>query len=360
MVAPGNKVYLCGRLRGMTQRSLSALSASAGFVLTGRAAAADIVVLGQGAAGRVVTTAGEIRLGFRLKAEARLVSEHAFRAALGLAVPQPAKGAYTQDQVARHASLSEAQVGALSLFDVLHSVEGLFAYSDLLVARAVSRLNADGVGFAKIISVALALERQGTRLSNVRLEETPWGELLQRVEGLFAKLDGQLLLPLDGPDIDADEAFARGEDSERAGDLASARRWYELAARLDPADAVIPFNLGNVLDELQRSHEAEFAYRQAIARDPHFADAWYNLGVLQEKIGRGEEALLSYERAFATEPQFADALHNAALLFMGRREFAAALPLFERIKALPSADAAEARRLAHLCRLELKELEKGA
>jgi len=360
MIEAGQKVYLCGRLRGLTRRSLHARSGTAGLTLTGRPNGADTIVLGHSVAGRVVSDEGGIRLGFRLKPQASVVSEAAFRAALGLTAPHAASGDYSQDQVARHAGLENEQARTLSLFDVLHPVGSRFSYADLIVARAAGRLHADGVGFPKIIAVALALEQQGTQLSNVRLAEAPWGELLQVVEGRLAKIDGQLLLPLDGPDIDADEAFARAEESEQAGDLASAQRWYQLAARLDPEDAVIPFNLGNVLDGLGRPREADFAYRQAIARNPNLADAWYNLGVLQEKIGREEESLASYERALAIEPQFADALHNAALLLMRQRDFAAALPLLERVKSTRSTDAAEARRLAHLCRLELREREKRA
>ena len=344
----------------MTRRSLGALSEAAGITLTGRTAAADAIVLGHSAASRVVSDAGELRLGFRPKPSACVVSERDFRAKLGLMPPHAASGAYSQEQIARHAGLSSEQARALSLFDVLHPVEGRFSYADLIVARAASRLHAEGVGFPKIIAVAFALEQRGARLSNVRLAEAPWGELLQVVAGALAKIDGQLLLPLEGADIDADAAFARAEESEQTGDLASAERWYRLAARLDPADAVIPFNLGNVLDELERPREAEFAYRQALARSPDLADAWYNLGVLQEKTGREEQALASYRRAIAIEPRYADAMHNAALLLMRRRDFAAALPLLERIKSMSSTNFAEARRLAHLCRLELKESEKRA
>ena len=89
-------------------------------------------------------------------------------------------------------------------------------------------------------------------LSGVRLAEAPWGELLRVFQGALAEIDGQLILPLEGSDVDADKAFARAEASEQDGDLDSARRWYDLAARLDENDAVIPFNLGNVLDELGR------------------------------------------------------------------------------------------------------------
>src|SRR5271165_7197539 len=86
-----------------------------------------------------------------------------------------------------------------------------------------------------------------------------------------------------------------------------------------------------------------------------FPDAWFNLGVLQEKIGRDDEALLSYEKAFAMEPSYADALHNAALLLMRKRQFSAAVKLLDQLVSTSQSTSGEARRLAHLCRLELKQ-----
>jgi tetratricopeptide (TPR) repeat protein len=171
-------------------------------------------------------------------------------------------------------------------------------------------------------------------------------------------LDGsvaQVMVSLRGSDVNSDEAFARAEEYEQEGDLELAERLYDLAARLDRDDPVIPFNLGNVLDELGREREAEIAYRQALARDPNFPDAWFNLGVLQEKVGREDEALSSYERAFNVEPTYADALHNAALILMRKRRFSAALNLLDQLIATSRSSSGEARRLAHLCRLELKQ-----
>ncbi|MBV9287674.1 MAG: tetratricopeptide repeat protein [Hyphomicrobiales bacterium] len=352
---PGSKVYVLGRLRGLTLRRLNALALANGLALTRRPSAAGFVVLAHGAAGVAVSNSGELRLGLRLEAHTSFLSERTFRVKLGLL---PGLGAgerpYSADQMASHAGLTTAQTRTLSLFDVLNPCEDGFSYADLATARAVGKLIAAGVGFPRIIAAALALDEKGERLSSARLAEAPWGELVRAVEGGWAQCDGQLLLPLEGEDLDAEEAFARAEASEAAGDLASARRWYELAGRLDAADAVIPFNLGNVLDELGLPREAELAYRQAIARAPDFADAWFNLGVLNEKRGREADALLSYQKAFTVEPTYADALHNAALLLIRRRCFARALALLERIVAQSGAGGREARRLAQLCRMELK------
>ncbi len=354
MTASAERVYVVGRIKGLTRRRLEQLSAAAGLTLTRRSMAADAIVLGHGAAGRAVSDAGELRLGFGRKASARLLSEQAFRVRLGLDSAPVAPGQHGEDELARHSGLTAAQLQTLALFDVLAPAGGRYAFADLVTARAAGQLHASGARFPSIIAAAQALERRGERLSSVRLAEAPWGAVLQVFEGALAEIDGQLLLPLDGPDVDADDAFARAEEAEQDGDLAAARRWYETAGRLDPADPVAPFNLGNVLDELGLPLEAEIAYRRAIARSPDMADAWFNLGVLQEKLGRDAEALASYERALAADRTYADALHNAALLRMRRREFAAAVPLLEQMRALAPAEAVEIGRLAHLCRLELQ------
>jgi len=319
-----------------------------------------MIVLGHNSAGAIVSPAGELRLSFHLKPGASILSERGFKSRLGiLALERASNFAFSDDQVAGRAGLSAAQLRTLSLYDILNPDEGWYSYQDVVTARAIARLAAGGVGFPRIIAAALALEQRGASLSSVRLAEAPWGELIQHFSGGFASLDGQLLLPLAGEDVDAEEAFTRAETFEQSGDFDSALRWYDLAARLDASDPVIPFNLGNVLDELGRPQEAEIAYRKAIERGPEVADAWFNLGVLQEKTGREDEALSSYERAFAVEPAYADALHNAALLHMRKGRFAAALTLLEKILALGPMDKGEAKRLAHLCRLELKRAAAG-
>jgi len=357
MTAPDERVYIYGRIRGVTRRWLQSLSAAAGVALTRGTMTADTIVLGHNMASRAVSHAGELRLDFRRKPSARLVSEHEFRSRLGLTAALTSNRQYSEDQVVKHTGLNGTQLGTLALFDVLGPMDGRYSYVDLVTARAVGQLFSSGVVFHKIIAGALALERQGERLSNVRLAGAPWGAVLKVLEGTLAEIDGQFLLQLEGSDLDADGVFALAEESEQDGDLVAARRWYELAARLDATDPVIPFNLGNVLDELGFTRQAEFAYRQAIARSPNMADAWFNLGLLQEKNEREPDALASYERAFAIDPTYANALHNAALLRMRRREFVAAAQLLEQIRPTSPADAAEIRRLAHFCRLEAKTAE---
>ena len=230
MTISAQKVYVYGRLRGITARRICQLAVAKRLRLTRRPSSADAIVLAHSTVGSAVSDGGELRLRFQRKADARLVSERFFRSQLGiLALPGASEPQYSEDQIARHAGLNSVQLRTLSLYDVVSSVDSGFSYSDLLAARAVGRLIAAGAKFPKIIVAALALEQPRGEPVCRAARRSAVGELLQVFEGALAEIDGQLLLPLHGPDMDADEAFARAEASEQEGDLDSARRWYDLA-----------------------------------------------------------------------------------------------------------------------------------
>lgn len=350
----GTQIYVHGRLRGLTQRGAAQLAAAAGAATTRRAGSAGAIVLAHSSARATLGDSGELTVGFRPAQNAMFLSELAFRQRAGGARRQIVEGAYDADRLEKLSGLTAAQIRGLALYDVLTPRDGFFSYGDLVAARSVARLIGAGARLGSIAAAAAALERGGSGLSGVRLCQAPWGEILQEIDGRLARPDGQFFLPIAGEEIDADEAFARAEAAEAEGRLPDAQRWYELAARLDRADAIIPFNLGNVLDALGRPKEAEIAYRQAIGRDPALADAWFNLALLQEKSGRDALALASYDRAIAAEPAYLAAQHNAGLLLMRLRRFAEAAPRWEKIAATSAEAAGEARRLAQLCRLELR------
>jgi tetratricopeptide (TPR) repeat protein len=55
------------------------------------------------------------------------------------------------------------------------------------------------------------------------------------------------------------------------------------------------FDLGNVLDELDRPEESITAYRQAIALAPRYADAHYNLALAYERQDEPRAALRHWQ-----------------------------------------------------------------
>ena len=63
--------------------------------------------------------------------------------------------------------------------------------------------------------------------------------------------------------------------------------------------ALLFFNLGILLEDMQREIEAIEAYRQAIVHDPGMADAHFNLSLLHERLGEAQASfrhLLAYRR----------------------------------------------------------------
>ncbi|HEX2724539.1 MAG TPA: tetratricopeptide repeat protein [Beijerinckiaceae bacterium] len=352
---PRFSVLVVGRPHGVTRKRLGRLVEQAGGRLAERPGArVDLVVFAHASARAALEAAPPLVLPAGVTAGARVVSESAFRRMLGL-TPPPVPGERTlcAADLVRAARLPPDMLACLAAFDVVEPVDDAFAYRDLLVAREVTRLLERGYPLAAIVEAALALRRARRSLSEARLAQTPWGEIVQELSGGFAHLDGQLALPLPHETGDADAVFAAAEACEAGGDLAGAERLYRSAMAIDRADAAIPYNLGNILDAQGRRDEAVLAYYEALQRDPEFAEAWFNLGVIDERDGRLTAAVAHYRAAAFAQPNFADALFNLALLLTQREDYDEAAALWDRFLALEprGPDADRARKGAALCRL---------
>ena len=125
---------------------------------------------------------------------------------------------------------------------------------------------------------------------------------------------------------------------------------------MDESDPVITFNLGNVLDSLDRPQAAIMAYQQALGRDPGFAEAWVNLAALSER--KGDRAATEYglRRALAARPDCREALYGLAVLMTRDGRYAEARLLWGSYLALDltGRERSEALRFASLCRLGAK------
>jgi tetratricopeptide (TPR) repeat protein len=74
-----------------------------------------------------------------------------------------------------------------------------------------------------------------------------------------------------------------------------AEELYRRATEKDPAYVLAFFDLGNVLDELERPEESIAAYERAVALAPRYADAHYNLALAYERRGERRAALRHWE-----------------------------------------------------------------
>jgi tetratricopeptide (TPR) repeat protein len=84
--------------------------------------------------------------------------------------------------------------------------------------------------------------------------------------------------------------------------FSDAEALYRRATVADPKYALAFFDLGNVLDELQRLPEAIEAYVTAIHLVPHYGDAHYNVALAYERTGDRRAALRHWTTYIKLDP----------------------------------------------------------
>ncbi len=145
--------------------------------------------------------------------------------------------------------------------------------------------------------------------------------------------------------VDAYESYARGMMNLRQATRDSIDRAiaaFEDATRHDPEYARAWAALGgayglkaNFLSIPDMLNEAVEIERRALTIDPELADAHMWLGSSLLALGRVDEALLELREALKLDPENGQAYQSLARAFwVGRGDFAAAIPLFERAMEL--------------------------
>ena len=97
---------------------------------------------------------------------------------------------------------------------------------------------------------------------------------------------------------------------EKTGKILKSLDANQKAKEINPLDAEIHNNLGNVHKKLEKFDEAENSYRQAILLKQNFTEAYYNLGNLLKELSRFDEAEKNYNQAIKFRPNFAEAFNN--------------------------------------------------
>ncbi|HET6450767.1 MAG TPA: tetratricopeptide repeat protein [Spirochaetia bacterium] len=277
----------------------------------------------------------------------RLVAEPEFLDLLGAKTErEDFSRLYTAEQVSRIVEVPVSVVrswvrkGLLPPARLAHRL-AWFEFTDILSARALSRLTAAGVPASRIHRSLADIARwlpDGGRILG-RLEAYATGVRLRMPDGSWVEPSGQRLMDFrHGDSADATDArpgiervslfpgpagasglaaaegtswFDRALDAEEAGDLESAIRFY--TAELDSSrEPEVLFNLGNVLYELGREEQAAERYLQAIEADRGFAEAWNNLGNSLVAIGRFRDGVHAYEMALSLEPTYPEPHCNLA------------------------------------------------
>lgn len=186
-----------------------------------------------------------------------------------------------------------------------------FSFQDLIVLRTAQALAAAKVPARRIARAMRELRRQlpeSMPLSGLSIAAEADRVVVREGTRRWQADSGQYLLafgaaPADGsltiierkakpaPAPDAEIYVARGCELHEAGRLVEAEQIYREGLAACGEEAVLLYNLGVVLEDMERKTDALAAYERALRVDPRFADCHYNIALLFEVLGRPREAI---------------------------------------------------------------------
>ena len=121
------------------------------------------------------------------------------------------------------------------------------------------------------------------------------------------------------------ELFIAAVQAEEAGEKQRAISLYEQMLIIDPDYAPGYINLGTIYFHLKQFVRAEELYRIATEKDTGYVLAYFDLGNVLDELERPDESIAAYLRAVELAPRYADAHYNLALAFERKGERRAAL-----------------------------------
>ncbi len=145
------------------------------------------------------------------------------------------------------------------------------------------------------------------------------------------------------------------------GDPAGAEAELVAAARVDPKNAVVMYDLALVRLMQKRLEPALEAARSALKLDPRFAAAHNAAGAALLRLGKPEDAQREFAAALEADPRYAAAMSNLGVAAHARGEDSEARRRFEQaISLLPDAAALRFNLGLSLARLGQLELARDA
>ena len=180
-----------------------------------------------------------------------------------------------------------------------------FSFQDLIVLRTAQALTAANVPAKRITRSLRELRRHlpdAMPLSGLSIGAVGERVVVKEGASRWQAESGQYLLAFEGnPAAGAlkvieqsapiDEHLDQGYDLHQAGRLPEAEAAYRKALDAHGPEPLLLYNLGVLLQDLDRKAEAAEAYRAALHGDPRMADCHYNLALLCEALARPQEAI---------------------------------------------------------------------
>ncbi len=123
-----------------------------------------------------------------------------------------------------------------------------------------------------------------------------------------------------------------GQSLSELGQLPAAEAVLRRAVRV--RDAAAEYNLGSVLDTMERWDEARTHYQRSLAIDPFHVRALNNLGVGLSRRGQADAAMVHFRAAIDVAPDDPDAYTNLGGLLASRGRFEEARAVLETAVAI--------------------------
>ncbi|MBU3605579.1 tetratricopeptide repeat protein [Polynucleobacter sp. MWH-Creno-3A4] len=105
---------------------------------------------------------------------------------------------------------------------------------------------------------------------------------------------------------------------------------HKKAVELMPNNPEAWLNYGKTTSNLGNDEQAIFCYDKALSFNPDYAEAYLNKGAALKKIGQYEEAILSSEKALKINPNLAEAWTNKGNVLYELKRYDEALIYYER------------------------------
>ena len=181
-----------------------------------------------------------------------------------------------------------------------------FSFQDLIVLRTAQALAAARVPAKRITRSLKELRRNlpaSMPLSGLSINAVGDRVVVKEGAKSWQAETGQYLFLFEGDPaagvlkiIQADKPAVQtevedGYDLHEAGRLQEAELAYRRALDTYGPDPLLLYNLGVLLQDMDRKPEAAESYEAALQLDPAMADGHYNLALLCEDLGRAREAI---------------------------------------------------------------------
>jgi len=105
--------------------------------------------------------------------------------------------------------------------------------------------------------------------------------------------------------------------------------YLELAARIQPNDASINYNLAKALADSGNNTDALARYKKAVILAPNNPDAWLNYGKTASDLGRYEEAITHYDKAINLKSDYVEAWSNKGVTLSALKCFDEAIDCYD-------------------------------